>query len=74
MKELEKMLGINTGSLTALLIDVGIRIAITLAILIIGFWIAKLLSKAVVKVLKKRDTDESLISFMRSLKALVLKY
>ena len=32
MKELEKMLGINTGSLTALLIDVGIRIAITLAI------------------------------------------
>ena len=73
MKELEKMLGINTGSLTALLIDVGIRIAITLAILIIGFWIAKVLSKAVVKVLKKRGADDSLVSFMRSLTSIGLK-
>ena len=73
MKELEKMLGMNTGSLSALLIDVGIRIAITLAILIIGFWIAKVLSKAVVKVLKKRGADDSLVSFMRSLTSIGLK-
>ncbi|MFT6922269.1 MAG: small conductance mechanosensitive channel [Crocinitomicaceae bacterium] len=73
MKELEKMLGMNTGSLSAMFIDIGIRIAITLAVLIIGFWIAKVLSKAVVKVLKKRDTDESLISFMRSLTSIGLK-
>ncbi|MDB4074799.1 mechanosensitive ion channel [Crocinitomicaceae bacterium] len=73
MKELEKMLGINTGSLTALLIDVGIRIAITLAILIIGFWIAKVLSKAIVKVLKKRGADDSLVSFIRSLTSIGLK-
>ena len=73
MKELEKMLGMNTGSLSALLIDVGIRIAITLAILIIGFWIAKVLSKAIVKVLKKRGADDSLVSFMRSLTSIGLK-
>ena len=73
MKELEKMLGINTGSLTALLIDVGIRIAITLAMLIIGFWIAKVLSKAIVKVLKKRGADDSLVSFIRSLTSIGLK-
>jgi small conductance mechanosensitive channel len=73
MKELEKMLGMNTGSLSALLIDVGIRIAITLAILIIGFWIAKVVSKAVVKVLKKRGADDSLVSFMRSLTSIGLK-
>ena len=73
MKELEKMLGMNTGSLSALLIDVGIRIAITLAILIIGFWIAKVLSKAVVKVLKKRGADDSLVSFIRSLTSIGLK-
>ena len=73
MKELEKMLGMNTGSLSALLIDVGIRIAITLAILIIGFWIAKVLSKAIVKVLKKRGADDSLVSFIRSLTSIGLK-
>ena len=73
MKELEKMLGMNTGSLSALLIDVGIRIAITLAILIIGFWIAKVVSKAVVKVLKKRGADDSLVNFMRSLTSIGLK-
>ncbi|MFT6245874.1 MAG: small conductance mechanosensitive channel, partial [Crocinitomicaceae bacterium] len=44
-----------------------------LAILIIGFWIAKVLSKAVVKVIKKRDADESLVSFMRSLTSIGLK-
>ncbi|MFT6983306.1 MAG: small conductance mechanosensitive channel [Crocinitomicaceae bacterium] len=73
MKKIEGMLGMNTGSLSALLIDIGIRIAITLAILIIGFWIAKVLSKAVVKVLIKRDTDESLVSFLRSLTSIGLK-
>ncbi|MFT6246827.1 MAG: hypothetical protein ACJAXI_003610, partial [Crocinitomicaceae bacterium] len=67
MKKIEGILGMRSGTLSALFIDIGIRIAITLAILIIGFWIAKVLSKAVVKVIKKRDADESLVSFMRSL-------
>ncbi|MFT6281785.1 MAG: small conductance mechanosensitive channel [Salibacteraceae bacterium] len=73
MKKIEGILGMRSGTLSALFIDIGIRIAITLAILIIGFWIAKVLSKAVVKVIKKRDADESLVSFMRSLTSIGLK-
>jgi small conductance mechanosensitive channel len=73
MKELEKMLGMSSGSLNSVLVDAGIRIAIALAILIIGFWIAKVFSKAVVKVLKKKGTDESLTSFLKSLTSSGLK-
>ena len=67
MHKIEEMLGLKSGELADILIGIGIKIAIALGILVIGFWMAKLLSKAVVRILRKRDTDESLIGFLRSL-------
>lgn len=73
MRDLEKWLHLEDGQLNNMLLDVGIRIGTTLAILIIGFWLAKLMSKAVVRILKKRKTDDSLIGFMKSLTSIGLK-
>lgn len=73
MKQIEEMLGMRIGTLSSVFIDVGIRIVIALAILIVGFWIAQFLSKVVVKVLKRRKTDESLVGFLRSVTSIGLK-
>ncbi|NRA10844.1 MAG: mechanosensitive ion channel [Crocinitomicaceae bacterium] len=73
IKEFEAWVGLQPGYLSHAIIDVSIRIGIALVILIIGFWIAKLLAKAVERVMKKRKTDESLIGFIKSLTSIGLK-
>lgn len=73
MNKIEEFLGMNTGSMTHLLLDLAIRIGIALGVLIVGFWVAKMMSKAVVKILRARKTDESLIGFMRSLTSALIK-
>lgn len=73
MDQIEKWLGIKHEVLVGILTDIGVRIGVALAILIIGFWFAKMMGKAVVKILKKRKADDSLISFMRSLTNIALK-
>jgi small conductance mechanosensitive channel len=73
MHKIEELLGMNTGELGDILFNLGTRIAIAIAVLIIGFWLAKMMANGVVKVLKKRNTDESLIGFMRSLTSMGTK-
>lgn len=73
MKQIEEFLGIKPGEIQDFLLDMGGRLAIAIAVLIAGFWLAKVASKAVTKVLKKRDADKGLISFLRSLAAILIK-
>ena len=73
MHKLEELLGMRSGELGDVLWNIGVKIAIAIAVLIIGFWLAKLMAKAVVRLLKKRNTDESLIGFMRSLTSMGIK-
>ncbi|MGB0933474.1 MAG: mechanosensitive ion channel family protein [Lishizhenia sp.] len=54
-------------------VNTGTKIAITAAILIIGFWVVKRVIKKTRKVLAKRDMDEGLKTFLTSLINIGLK-
>lgn len=73
MNRIEEMLGMKSGEMTGVLVSIGVKIAIALAVLIIGFWLAKMMSKAVRKVLTKRETDASLVGFLASLTGALIK-
>jgi small conductance mechanosensitive channel len=73
MRKLESWLGMDNGSLSEMLLDIGARIGIAIVVLVIGFWVANFAAKTVVKVLKKRDTDPSLTGFLRSLTNMLIK-
>ncbi len=51
----------------------GTKILGALIILVVGFWLAKLIKKGVVKLMEKREVDPTLISFMASLLHVALK-
>lgn len=67
MKQIEEFLGLDTGGLRDVLVDIGISIALAILILIIGFWFARILSRGVERLLRVRKTDEGLITFLRSM-------
>jgi len=51
----------------------GIKILGALVILIVGFWLAKLIKRGIVKMMEKRAVDKTLISFVASLLYMALK-
>ena len=73
METLEQWMGLKSGTLSGIILDVSTRILIALVILIIGFWIAKQLSKTMERVMKRRNTDASLVGFLKSLTSISLK-
>lgn len=73
MNKIEEFLGWKSGDMSQVLINIGIKLAIALSILIIGFWVAKYVGKAVRRLLTIRNTDESLIGFLSSLVTVILK-
>lgn len=73
MNQVEDWLGIKQNKIVGILIDLGFRIALAIAILVIGFWIAKAMGRAVERILISRKADQSLIGFMRSLTSIGLK-
>lgn len=73
MEKIESMLGMKSGELSDLLIDIGIRIGVALLVLIIGFWLARMLSKGVERLLLKRKTDASLVTFLTSLTKVLIR-
>lgn len=73
MKEIESWLGLEVGSVFKAILDFGLKLAIAIGIFIVGFWLAKVISKAIVKVLTKRETEPSLITFLASLTRAVIK-
>ena len=73
MKEIESWLGLEVGSVFKAILDFGLKLAIAIGIFIVGFWLAKVISKTVVKLLNKRDTEPSLVSFLSSLTGAIIK-
>ncbi|MBT8393029.1 MAG: mechanosensitive ion channel family protein, partial [Ignavibacteria bacterium] len=53
--------------LQALAAEYGLQVVGAIATIIIGIWIAKLISKFVGRLLKKKDVDETLSKFLVSL-------
>ena len=73
MNKIEEFLGLKSGELTSMLIDVGTKILIAVVVLILGIWLAKILSRGLKRVLEKRNTDPSLTIFLSSLISILLK-
>jgi small conductance mechanosensitive channel len=67
MNQIEEFLGMQSGGLKDALVDIGVSLAVAVLILIIGFWLARILSKGIERVLRVRKTDEGLITFLRSM-------
>lgn len=67
MNTIEDWLNIEHDTIYKLLLELGGRVAIALAVLIVGIWLAKQLSKGFNKVLVNRETDQSLTTFLTSL-------
>lgn len=73
MKAIDGWLGLDDGTIAGLLIEIGIRIGLAFVIYVIGFWLARQLSKGFRKILERRHTDESLTTFLTSLTSIGMK-
>jgi small conductance mechanosensitive channel len=73
MEALYSFFGKNYQQFNHWVIAITVDLIISISILIIGFWLANLSSKAIRKMLIKSNTDESLISFLSSFISLALK-
>ncbi len=73
MEKIEEFFGMKSGDLSDVLLDIAMRIGIALVILVIGFWVAKLMARAMTRILERRGSDHSLVTFMRSLTSIVVK-
>ncbi len=73
MDKIESMLGFEAGEFVEFLLGIGVKLAISIAVIVIGFWVANKLSKTVRNVLTKKETDASLVGFLSSLTSTGLK-
>lgn len=73
MNKIEEFLGLQSGGLKEVILDASINILLAIIILVIGFWIAKIISKAFIKILEARKTEESLVTFLGSLTTVLIK-
>lgn len=48
-------------------LEYGVKILGALIVLVVGMWVAKMIKKGVVKLMEKRNTDPTLVSFVASL-------
>jgi small conductance mechanosensitive channel len=53
--------------------EYGVKIVGAVIILIVGFWVAKMIKKGITKVMEKRGIDPTLISFVSSMLFVVMK-
>ena len=70
---MKELFGINYQHVNDLLIKIGTNIVLCIVILIVGFWLAKMASKGIKKVLRKSHTDEGLVTFSASFASMMLK-
>ena len=65
--KIDSLMGIKYSDINQFLVKIGTNILVAVAILVIGFWLVKILVRALKKILRKSHTDESLVSFLSSL-------
>lgn len=73
MNRIEQILGLEKGDLLDLLVSLGTKILTAAVILVVGFWLAKVLSKGMKRLLIRRETEQSLVTFLYSLVNIALK-
>ncbi|TNE97050.1 MAG: mechanosensitive ion channel, partial [Bacteroidetes bacterium] len=73
MKQIEEFLGLDSGTIWDLIVQFGTRILVAAIILVVGFWLAKILTNGMKRLLIKRETEHSLVTFLHSLVSIVLK-
>lgn len=73
METLESWFGITSEELFSSLASIGFKLFIAIAIIIGGFWLSKMASRGLKRVLLRRDTDVGLVTFLSSLVGIILK-
>ena len=73
MSKLESMFGMKWSEVNQILIKSGTKLIIAIAILVIGWWLAKKASKAIRKIMDKSSMDAGLTSFLSSVASTILK-
>lgn len=73
MKEENLILGMTQDEIIDYAVNIGINIIVAIVILFIGFKLAGILSRSIVKVLEKRNSALGLITFSKSLVAALVK-
>jgi small conductance mechanosensitive channel len=73
MSWIEDFLGIKYTDINHLLVKAGTNLIMSMLILVIGFWLAKVLSKGLKRLLLKSNTDEGLVTFSASFISMIIK-
>lgn len=73
MHRLEELLGLNVGDIKSYILTMGTNFLLAILIFVAGFWLARILSKGLTRLLRRQNTDESLVTFFRSLTSILLK-
>jgi small conductance mechanosensitive channel len=73
MLKLESIFGIPYSQIQEYILATGLKLVIAIAILIIGFWLAKIVSRMIKKLMTSNSMDAGLTSFLSSLASSLLK-
>ncbi len=73
MDKLESILGFSQNEITSWIVKTGASLLAAIAILIVGFWLAKRASKLITKGMQKSSMDAGLTSFLSSVASTTLK-
>lgn len=73
MKNIEELFGLNYKDINQLVVRWGTNLLITIVIFVVGFWIAKMASQGLRRILRRSSTDEGLVTFLTSLTSIALK-
>ena len=73
MKWLEELFGIKATDINQFIVKAGTNLILAILILVIGFWLAKVLAKTMRRILRSSNVDEGLITFSASFVSMVVK-
>ena len=73
MKWLEELFGIKVTDINQFIVKAGTNLILAILILVIGFWLAKVLAKTMRRILRSSNVDEGLITFSASCVSMVVK-
>ena len=69
----QTLLGYEYKDIVQYLSKVGLNLILAILILVLGFWLAKRISKIIGNVLRKSSTDEGLVTFLINLSSISIK-
>ena len=73
MKWLEELFGVKVTDINQFIVKIGTNLIMAVLILVIGFWLAKVLAKTMRRLLRTSHVDEGLITFSASFVSMVVK-